>query len=71
VESVLLSLIGFIPGVAISTALYARVASSTGLMLHMTPQVMVTVLLLTLAMCIASGLLAVRKLLNADPATLF
>jgi putative ABC transport system permease protein len=70
-EAVLLSLIGFVPGLAISTGLYARVASSTGLLLRMTPDVMALVLALTLAMCIASGLLAVRKLLNADPATLF
>jgi putative ABC transport system permease protein len=71
VESVLLSLIGFIPGLIISTGLYARVASSTGLLLRMTPEVIVTVLLLTIAMCIASGMLAVRKLLSADPASLF
>ena len=31
----------------------------------------VSVLLSTIAMCIASGLLAVRKLLAADPANLF
>jgi putative ABC transport system permease protein len=71
VEAVLLSLIGYVPGLLVSTALYLRLAHSTGLLLRMTPQVMVTVLVLTLAMCIASGMLAVRKLLKADPATLF
>jgi putative ABC transport system permease protein len=70
-EAVLLSLIGFLPGLAISTGLYARVASATGLLMRMTPGVMALVLLLTVAMCIASGILAVRKLLAADPATLF
>ena len=37
----------------------------------MTLASMALVLVLTLAMCIASGLLAVRKLLAADPANLF
>jgi putative ABC transport system permease protein len=37
----------------------------------MTLASMVTVLVLTISMCIASGLLAVRKLLAADPANLF
>jgi putative ABC transport system permease protein len=70
-EAVLLSLIGFLPGLAISAGLYVRVASATGLLMRMTPDVMALVLLLTVAMCIASGILAVRKLLAADPATLF
>lgn len=70
-ESVLLSFIGFVPGLIASTALYALLANSTGLLLRMTPQAIVLVLVLTIAMCIASGLLAVRKLLAADPANLF
>jgi putative ABC transport system permease protein len=46
-------------------------ANSTGLLLKMTLPSMVFVLVLTLVMCIGSGLLAVRKLLSADPANLF
>jgi hypothetical protein len=37
----------------------------------MTVDSVILVLVLTNAMCIASGLLAVRKLLAADPANLF
>jgi putative ABC transport system permease protein len=70
-ESVLLSFIGFVPGVAASAGLYKLLANATGLLLRMTPGSMALVLALTLAMCIASGLLAVRKLLSADPANLF
>lgn len=70
-ESVLLSFIGFIPGLIVSTGLYALLANSTGLLLRMTPQAILMVLILTIVMCIASGLLAVRKLLAADPANLF
>lgn len=70
-EAVLLSIVGFIPGVIASTGLYAVLANSTGLLLTMTVPSMVFVLALTLAMCVTSGVLAVRKLLAADPASLF
>ncbi|WP_428308804.1 ABC transporter permease DevC [Lacipirellula sp.] len=70
-EAVLLSFVGFVPGLIASTALYAVLANSTGLLLQMTPQAILMVLAMTIAMCIASGLLAVRKLLAVDPANLF
>jgi putative ABC transport system permease protein len=70
-EAVLLSVVGFIPGVIASTGLYAVLANATGLLLKMTVPSMIFVLALTLAMCITSGVLAVRKLLAADPASLF
>ena len=71
VESVLLSIIGFIPGTLVSAGLYRLLADATGLLLRMTPESVLLVFLLTVVMCIASGLLAVRKLLAADPANLF
>ncbi|MBA3481529.1 MAG: FtsX-like permease family protein [Pirellulales bacterium] len=71
VEAVLLSLIGFVPGLIASTLLYSVLAEATGLQLQMTVDSIVLVLILTNAMCIASGMLAVRKLLAADPANLF
>lgn len=71
VESVLLSLIGFVPGLIVSWGLYSLLANMTGLLLQMTTPAAAMVLLLTIAMCIASGVLAVRKLLSADPANLF
>jgi putative ABC transport system permease protein len=70
-EAVLLSFIGFVPGLIISTGLYSILADLTGLQLQMTVHSVILVLVLTNAMCIASGLLAVRKLLAADPANLF
>lgn len=71
VEAVLLSLIGFFPGLAASTLLYKALAGATGLLLKMNLSSILLVLGLTIAMCVASGLLAVRKLLAADPANLF
>ncbi len=71
VEALLLSLIGFLPGTVVSRVLYALLAEKTGLQMLMNLDSLTFVLLATMAMCIASGLLAVRKLLSADPASLF
>ncbi|MCA9259723.1 MAG: FtsX-like permease family protein [Planctomycetales bacterium] len=71
VEAVLLSGVGFVPGMLASWGLYLLLADATGLQLTMTYDTASLVLTLTIAMCIASGLLAVRKLIKADPANLF
>jgi putative ABC transport system permease protein len=70
-ESLYLSVLGFVPGMLVSLVLYQGLAYSTGLL--MVPQVSRTVVvyLLTLFMCTASGFLAMRKVLSADPAELF
>ncbi len=70
-EAVLLAVVGFIPGTAVSTGLYSWLSNRTGLLMVMTLQGALFVLMATMAMCIASGMLAVRKLLAADPANLF
>jgi putative ABC transport system permease protein len=70
-EALLLAVLGFVPGLAISKLFYALLAFNTGLPLRLTAGRGVTVLLLTVAMCICSGMLAVRKVRKADPAEVF
>jgi putative ABC transport system permease protein len=70
-ESVYLSLLSFVPGMLVSLALYEALARSTGLPMDLNVPRAASVLLLTLAMCMASGCLAMRKVLAADPAELF
>jgi putative ABC transport system permease protein len=70
-KSLYLSLLGFLPGLLISLLLYDRLANSTGLLMNLNVPRAAFVYVLTLAMCIASGCLAVRKVLAADPAELF
>lgn len=70
-ESAYLSLLSFVPGVLASYVLYEALARSTGLLMILNPSRAATVFLLTLIMCIASGCLAMRKVLAADPAELF
>ncbi len=70
-ESVYLSLLSFIPGMLLSLGLYAALAHWTGLPMILNVPRAGSVLWLTLAMCIVSGCLAMRKVLAADPAELF
>jgi putative ABC transport system permease protein len=70
-QSVLLALVGYLPSLVVSWALYAFVGSRSGLPMVMTPQIMITVLLLAVVMCVLSGMAALRKLFQADPADLF
>jgi len=70
-EALLLALIGFLPGTLASVGLYSLLAGQTGLLMQMSRGSVAFVLAATIAMCIASGMLAVRKLLAADPANLF
>jgi putative ABC transport system permease protein len=70
-QSIYLTFIGFLPGFAVTVGLYALLGSTTGLIMLLTPMRVLFVFGLTLLMCIISGLLAVRKLISADPANLF
>ena len=70
-QSVFLSLLGFVPALMTSWLLFSVIQWGVGLPMLFTPWRIATVLALTTAMCLISGLLALRRLLNADPASLF
>lgn len=70
-QSFYLANIGFVPGAAVSWALYQLLSSYSGLIMTMGPDTIFTVWVLTLLMCVVSGVLAIRKLFGADPASLF
>ncbi|MGF1589595.1 MAG: ABC transporter permease DevC [Pleurocapsa sp.] len=70
-EAIILAVLGFLPGYAIATGLYALAAGATALPLAMTANRATTVLILTVIMCCVSGSIAIRKLSAADPADIF
>lgn len=70
-ESVLLSVLGFLPGLAISKLLYVLTERATLLPMDLPPERIVAVLGLTVVMCGSSALVAIRKLAHADPADIF
>lgn len=69
--AVILALIGFVPGFALSWLLYDFVAGATFLPLEMYPARALGVFALIFGMCVLAGLLAMRKLRDANPADMF
>jgi putative ABC transport system permease protein len=70
-QALFLSVLGFIPGLLISTILYNGAADATGLLMQMTPGRAISIYVLTFVMCAISGAIAVRKIQAADPAEVF
>ncbi|MBS0125671.1 FtsX-like permease family protein [Thetidibacter halocola] len=70
-EALVLGLLGFLPGLAIGTAILTLMGKVTTLPLTMTPGMAVTVFLGTVGFSALSGIIATRRLAAADPADLF
>ena len=70
-EALILSVLGFIPGVLVSQLLYQAAGNATGLFFQMTPERVMNLLIATFIMCLVSGAIAVRKVQTTDPADVF
>jgi putative ABC transport system permease protein len=70
-EALWLAVLGFLPGWGLSGLLFLRLSRETGLPLRFTTESVLLVFCLTIAMCVASALLALRKVKTADPAEVF
>src|SRR6516225_3276306 len=67
----LLALIGYFPGLLATLGVYELTRDAARIPIGMTGSRVAFVFLLTVVMCLCSGLLAIRKLRSADPADLF
>lgn len=70
-QAVALAVLGFVPGLAVSAALYALTRAAARIPIDLTVSRVLFVLALTVTMCMVSGLGALRKVRSADPADLF
>ena len=70
-ESFILSFLGFIPGALLAELLYVMTREIAGMPTYMSVESLLIVFGLSLSMCVAAGLLATRKLRNANPADIF
>ncbi|MFB2838693.1 ABC transporter permease DevC [Floridanema evergladense] len=70
-EAIILAILGFVPGVAVSLGMYRLTRVATNLPMYMTIARALQVLILTIIMCAISGVIATRKLQAADPADMF
>jgi putative ABC transport system permease protein len=69
--ALILALTGFVPGLIVSTFLYDVIGAATFLPLAMDVARGTTVFLMIFTMCAIAGLLAMRKLRDANPADMF
>jgi putative ABC transport system permease protein len=70
-QATYLALMGYAMGLAVSVALFHWVHRATGLPLDLGRNNPFIILALSVAMCVASGAYAARRLISADPAQLF
>lgn len=70
-QSLILAVLGFIPGLILSIGLYELTYTATLLAVQMKFNRALVVLTLTIVMCVTSGAVAMRKLQAADPADIF
>ena len=70
-EAAILAVLGYVPGILITVALYRIAGDATKLPVQMTGTLASFVFLLAVAMCCVSGAIALRKIRSADPAEIF
>lgn len=70
-QALILAVLGFLPGLALASAIYALLAHATDLPFGMDTGRSLTVFVGTLLACTLSGALAARRLRTIDPAELF
>jgi putative ABC transport system permease protein len=70
-ESIILAVLGYIPGFLLSEILYNLTRQDTNLPVVMTIDLAFFVLILTIIMCFIAGSIAIRRLKYADPADIF
>jgi putative ABC transport system permease protein len=70
-EALILSALGFIPGLAAGVGLYTFLENLTRISMFLTPGRILLVLLLTTGMCLIAALLSLKTVIKADPADLY
>jgi putative ABC transport system permease protein len=70
-ESLILAILSYLPGFLISSGMYKLTSNATHLPIAMEPTRVMLVLVLTFSMCFISGVIAMRKLAEAEPADIF
>lgn len=70
-QGALMAILGFLPAIPVSYAIYVLIDTTTPLPMRFTPETVLAVFLLALLMGCAPVLLTVRRIERADPADLF
>jgi putative ABC transport system permease protein len=71
IQSVLMAVIGFVPGIALALALASYSMAHRGTLILITPQMIAGIFALTVAMCLASAVFAMQRVTRVDPYVVF
>jgi len=70
-QALWMSLLGYIPGIALCLGVAAWTAATQSIVILITPASAATVLGLTVVMCVGSAIFAIQKVTRVDPAIVF
>jgi putative ABC transport system permease protein len=70
-EAALLGVVGFFPGLGGGYFLYWLLEDMTGIVMFQTPERAFFIFVLTVVMCVLAGIIAVKRVVKADPADVF
>jgi putative ABC transport system permease protein len=71
VQAAFYGIVGFLPAWALGVILFRVIGDIALLPMHLSAAVASGTFALTIGMCVLSGILAVRRVLDADPAEVF
>lgn len=70
-QSVIMAVLGFVPGIVLSVWVAAYAMTHRGTLILITPGSAVIVFAITVAMCVASAIFAMQRVVRIDPAVVF
>jgi putative ABC transport system permease protein len=70
-EAALLAMLGYVPAILVTWLIYSQAAAATHLPIAFSIERIIGVFALTIFMCCASAMLAIRKLKSAEPADIY
>ena len=70
-QALYLALLGFFPGLAASWIVYRALEWYSGIPMILAPERIVLVFAFAIVMCVAAGMIAIRKVIELDPAEVF
>ena len=70
-QSAFYGVVGFLPAWAAGLIIFKIIGDRALLPMHLSPGIAIGTVVLTVSMCLVAGALAVRRVLDADPAEVF
>ncbi len=70
-QALWMAILGYLPSMALCWGVSAWTLASQGILILITPTIAISVLGITVVMCVGSGVFAIQKVMHLDPASVF